>query len=468
MNIEKLYILKYKLLHSLSFFTRYFFKELTGEKFELNWHHTEIFGGLGKIKSRDKDVLIVNMPPRFSKTEIIINFVAQSLAINPKSRFLVISASDTLANDISARIRDIVLSEQYQMLFNVKLKRDTNAKGLWRTEHGGGIKSAPLNGQITGFGAGHINDKHDFYGGIIIDDADKISNMLTSKRNDSAKRFDDTIYSRADSPHTPIIIIQQRTDIKDLTGHILSGKSKLGNVISSARFMHISIPAEDKDGNPTWKKRFNITKIKQAKTNPETAYIYEAQYMQNPKNQRGVLFRESDFMYYNELPNDLERSFTAMFIDPANKGKDFFASVIFDLIIAETGYRYYIKEVIYNQLGLHDNKQLIIDRIHQQSIDYVHIETNGAGSIVDDLAANQNRASVDGTHTSENKELKIIREADAIKRLFVFPYSTTFNVDMHLAFKDMINYERGKSNQVDDFPDVLAQATTILRRRGYF
>ncbi|EMI1065609.1 hypothetical protein MW722_003823, partial [Acinetobacter baumannii] len=59
----------------LYFFTRYMFKERRGYKWMQNWHHLEICEALMKVYRGEIKRLIINVPPRYSKTEIaVINF----------------------------------------------------------------------------------------------------------------------------------------------------------------------------------------------------------------------------------------------------------------------------------------------------------------------------------------------------------------------------------------------------------
>ncbi|EMD0876080.1 terminase, partial [Acinetobacter baumannii] len=82
----------------LYFFTRYMFKERRGYKWMQNWHHLEICEALMKVYRGEIKRLIINVPPRYSKTEIaVINFMAWCFGKNPDCEFIHISYSAMLA-----------------------------------------------------------------------------------------------------------------------------------------------------------------------------------------------------------------------------------------------------------------------------------------------------------------------------------------------------------------------------------
>jgi len=56
--------------NDLLWFTRYFFKALKGTKFIVNNHHEEIRDALRKVQNYELELLNINIPPRYSKTEL--------------------------------------------------------------------------------------------------------------------------------------------------------------------------------------------------------------------------------------------------------------------------------------------------------------------------------------------------------------------------------------------------------------
>ena len=100
-------IIKEKCEKSLLFFTRYIFKENTGNKFEAAKFHYTLADTLERVHNGEIKRLIINIPPRYGKTEIAVKmFIAWTLAKNPKSKFIHLSYSDSLALDNSSMTKE--------------------------------------------------------------------------------------------------------------------------------------------------------------------------------------------------------------------------------------------------------------------------------------------------------------------------------------------------------------------------
>jgi len=73
--------LKAKLEGSFYYFVRYAFKQMTGMKWSRNWHHEVMCNKLQDVVDGKCKRLVINIPPRYSKTEIaVICFMAWCLA----------------------------------------------------------------------------------------------------------------------------------------------------------------------------------------------------------------------------------------------------------------------------------------------------------------------------------------------------------------------------------------------------
>ena len=92
------------------FFTRRFFLPRMGFKFSVNWHHEYIADKIDQVISGKVKNLVINVPPGSGKTELLTNLIARGLARNARSRFLYLSFSQSLVEDVSATARNIVKS----------------------------------------------------------------------------------------------------------------------------------------------------------------------------------------------------------------------------------------------------------------------------------------------------------------------------------------------------------------------
>ena len=104
----------------------------------------------GKIKR-----LIVNMPPRHTKSEFASTFFPSwILGRNPKLKIMQITHTAELAFRFGRKVRDIIDSDLYQDVFpGVSLKADSKSAGRWETNKGGEAFYSGIGGAVTGRGA---------------------------------------------------------------------------------------------------------------------------------------------------------------------------------------------------------------------------------------------------------------------------------------------------------------------------
>lgn len=283
-------IIRSKCIADTLWATRYFFYAENARRFNVGEHHKRIAAALDRVFSGQCTRLIINCPPRYSKTEMLKAFVKKGLAINPASKYIMLSYSANLALDNSERIKDAVASEWYTDLFPwVQIKRDSRSKQKWYTTAGGGIYATSSDGQVTGFGAGLVKEEgaEDFdiesnagaWGGaIIIDDPlkplDASSPVKRQKVND---QFENTIRSRVNDRSTPIIIIMQRLHKQDLCGYLLD--------LEPDEWEVLSLPAlsVDSEGRETALYPFKHTVEELHKIQAANRFTFETQYQQNPQ-----------------------------------------------------------------------------------------------------------------------------------------------------------------------------------------
>ena len=111
-------LLALDMLSSLEDYTRAMFKAQYEKPFVVARHHRLIFEALQDVVDGKCNRLIINMPPRYSKTEIAIKcFISWCFALNPRCKFLHLSYSDTLVQDNSDTIRQMMQNPLYQELF---------------------------------------------------------------------------------------------------------------------------------------------------------------------------------------------------------------------------------------------------------------------------------------------------------------------------------------------------------------
>lgn len=306
MNVEfdkesVLKVARFKCRQSLMFMTRYLYRKRQGRKYIVAEPHELIAEALERVLKGEIKKLIINIAPRYGKTELAVkNFIAHGLALNPAAKFIHLTYSAKLALDNSEEAKDIVMSEPFQELFDVQIKKDSKAKDKWYTTVGGGVYAAATGGQVTGFGAGKVDEgdaeengtidgnsldefftgmseystKGEFGGALIIDDPIKPEDGHSmAKRTRINERFESTLRNRVNSRHTPIIIIQQRVHENDLSGYLMEAEPDGWTVLR--------LPCLKEDGTALWPLKHTVEELQ--KLQRINSYVFEAQLQQDPK-----------------------------------------------------------------------------------------------------------------------------------------------------------------------------------------
>ncbi|EOR06005.1 phage terminase large subunit [Acinetobacter tandoii] len=287
----------------LYFFSRYMFKERRKYKWMHNWHHRVVCDALMKVFRGETKRLIINIPPRYSKTELaVINFMAWCFGKVPDCEFIHISYSATLAANNAFQTRNLVQETAFKRVFpDFELRDDSKAKDDWRTVAGGVCYAQGTGGTITGFGAGKI--RKEFGGAIIIDDPHKASEASSDTiRGNVIEWFQNTLESRTNSPDTPIIVIMQRLHEQDLAGWLLDG----GN---GEEWEHLCLPAIQPDGSALWPEKHSIERLNVMED--AAPYVFSGQYRQLPSPPAGGFFKPDRIEIVEVLPAEFVKEVRA-------------------------------------------------------------------------------------------------------------------------------------------------------------
>ena len=280
-------VIKLPLEKDLLLFTRYLYKEHHNRNFIPSDHLKQIADTLQRVYDGEIKRLIINIPPRYGKTELAIKmFIAWCLAKTPSSKFIHLSYSDSLALDNSSQTKEYINSDAYQKIWKMSLKKDAQSKSKWFNEYGGGVYATSSGGAITGFGAGSTT-LGGFGGAIIIDDPLKPDDAFSDiKRNSVNQRYNNTIRSRVNSRETPIIVIMQRLHEDDLSGYLLDGGS-------GEEWTHLCLPALNEFNDPLWKDKHTFKELESIRQ--ANAYTFAGQYQQQPAPDEGGEWKKDWF-----------------------------------------------------------------------------------------------------------------------------------------------------------------------------
>ena len=322
-------------------------------------HHELMCDTLTQVYDGKINRLLINIPPGFSKTEIAVYyFIAWTLARNPRSRFIHATYGDQLALYNSSKIREIVLSPQFQAMWPMSLRTDSQSKAQWFTEKGGGVNARAAGGQIIGFRAGQPPDpelgKNQGPGGaFVVDDPIKADDRKSEKVVKSInERFTSTFKSRLMFETTPFIVIGQRIGDNDPSNHLLTGGMGcdwhhliLPALITKNReypkkYTHGKLIEYNLPEGPLWEwKMAKKELVEIEESDPDTK---AAQYDQEPNVSASRVFKEEWWGYYSVIPKTFKKRF--IYADTAQKKGEFNDFTVFlDCGLGYDGHLYVLR-----------------------------------------------------------------------------------------------------------------------------
>jgi predicted phage terminase large subunit-like protein len=280
-----------------------------GPSFVGGWHIQALCEHLEALYRGEIKNLLVNIPPRSTKTITCSSMFPSWVWIkNPSIQFLCLSHSQPLSTKAAVTHRDIITSEWYKLRWGhiYELKADQNQKTQFSNNKSGYRISRAMRSGVTGDGANII----------IVDDPNNAaaSDMVREETNE---RWDSVVSTRLnDTNNDKRLLVQQRTNENDLTGHILKSEeadewTKLiipMEFEAKRRCKTIILPSSNgkqwKDPRTTEKEsicpiRFNAKAVASLKKRLGSPYLVAGQLQQRPAPEEGGLFKKRWFRWWN-------------------------------------------------------------------------------------------------------------------------------------------------------------------------
>ena len=146
-------------------------------------HHKIMADKFNKVASGEIKRLIINMAPRHTKSEFASNFLpAWMIGKQPNLKIIQATNNAELAVRFGRKAKSLIDTEEYQKIFNTRLREDSKAAGKWETDQGGEYYAAGVGGSITGRGADLliIDDPHSEQDAMNIASFDRVYEWYTS------------------------------------------------------------------------------------------------------------------------------------------------------------------------------------------------------------------------------------------------------------------------------------------------
>jgi len=413
-------------------------------------HLKQIAEAFQKVAEGTVKKLMISMPPRAGKSYATSLFCAWLVGRQPEGSIMRNSYAAELAEKFSYDIRQIVQTDKYLAIFpGVKLKQDKKAVNDWALTKAKQTTyfCAGVGGAITGKGCTLV---------AILDDPIKnIEEALSETVIEKVWNwYTSTHLSRLETG-CPEIHIATRWSRKDPIGRLLEDYGDDWAVIV--------IPALTDSGETFCEEIKTTAELMDIKKVNEE-FIWEAEYMQNPIEAKGLLYPIEHLNRFTMADLATKKPDGIIgFTDTADRGDDYLCSV--------TGKRYgdytYITDVVFTQDGVEVTEPLVAQKIIDTKEDIEIIEANNGGTSyarnVRKLVKPKWKCSVVDQHETTNKETRILMNAGYIKEYFYFRSDYEPGSDYDKFMRALTSYVKIGKNKHDDAPDGVTGLATRMK-----
>jgi len=260
---------------------------------------------------------IWNLPARYGKSLIGSQWgPVWAFDRDPTSRIILASYGDTLADENSDAVRQIL--REHKDVLRVELRRDRQRIDRFVTTEGGGLLAAGIDSGIVGFGAD----------GAVVDDPFKNWQEAHSeaRRNHVDNQFRAVIRLRLESDTSWLIVIHHRHHVDDLSGRLLQqmedGTGERYHLVRLPAIAETPDPNSPKwwrrlpdaigraPGEPLEPERFSVATVK-ARALSIGTYLTGAMEQQDPAPAEGIDIKRDWFKVELDLPPAFDQMITS-------------------------------------------------------------------------------------------------------------------------------------------------------------
>ena len=283
------------------------------DNYQMNWHHRLLCDYLDKLACKEIRRLMVFMPPRHGKSELVSRkFPAFLLGKNPDTSIISCSYSADLASRMNRDVQRLIDSERYLELFPGTQLSNQHTRRFYETRYTrnnnmfevvdkkGTYRSSGVGGGITGMGGEYI----------IIDDPVKNREDADSAtmREKVYDWYTSTLYTRLEKDGC-ILLTLTRWHEDDLAGKLLKAAQE-----GADQWTILELPAVceyppkpydvRQEGEALWKWKYDEEALEKMKVTVGSR-DWAALYQQHPTPGEGGTFKREWWNYYKVLPDGL-------------------------------------------------------------------------------------------------------------------------------------------------------------------
>ena len=242
-------------------------------------HHKIISQKLERVANGELKRLIINMPPRHTKSEFAsFLFPAWMMGKNPRMKIIQATHTTELAVNFGRKTKNLIDSDDYKEVFpNVKLAADSKASGRWDTSNGGMYYAVGVGSNLAGRG-GDL---------VIIDDPHSEQTAMSNNGFDDAWEWYTGGPRQRLQPGGSIVLVQTRWSEKDMTGQLVRSMAK--DPLAD-QWEVVELPALFNDDKPCWPEYWSFDDLSAVRASIPPSK-WNAQYQQNPTGEENAIIR---------------------------------------------------------------------------------------------------------------------------------------------------------------------------------
>ena len=251
-------------------------------------HHKIIADKFNKLAEGKIKRLIINMPPRHTKSEFASFLLpAWMVGRDPKLKIIQSTHTTELAVRFGRKAKTLMDSDEYKQVFKTRLREDSQAAGKWETQQGGEYYAAGVGSAITGRGANLL----------IIDDPHSEQDAMNMQALERAYEWYTSGPRQRLQPGGKIVVVMTRWSTKDLTGALVSSQKEA----KSDQWHVVEFPAimdHESDPKPVWPEYWKIDELEKVRAALPIGK-WNAQWMQNPTSEEGAILKREWWRTYD-------------------------------------------------------------------------------------------------------------------------------------------------------------------------
>jgi predicted phage terminase large subunit-like protein len=374
----------------------------------------------------------------------------------PEGSVMRNTCTATLYEKFSYDTRNIIRSEKFQDVFpQARLAPDKQSLSGWNLTQAKQVSyfGAGVGGTIIGFGASLVAITDDLY--------KSLEDALSEGTNEKVHRWKESAHDSRLERNCPKIDIGTRWSTKDVIGK---------NIDENKYDLSIVVPALNEQGNSFCEDVKTTKEYHDIKRSilPE---IWEAEYMQNPAELKGILFPESSLKRFSLEKFRSDEAFAKQkalegkehyeetklgYWDIADEGDDYLCALIGNV----KGGKIYVTDVLYTIENVNYTVPASQALIEKERPEYVRMETNGQGAIYIKWMTDKvpDTVTLLPVFNTQNKHTRIVMSQAFVTRNMYFVQRDEIEPgsDYDQFMRNLTSYMKDGSSKHEDGPDAVS------------